>query len=156
MIWILENKTVTLGDERVGGLITSDALICKVLEDLLKCRLADTVLLNTKCTLCLLELAKEPTNGFVFFWNSKLEEFTTVFKDLNVTEVTGQEPQDTKTVSLSFQELEQVDQANLSLIIEFSFLSYVRTDSVYLDLVEDHLVKSSASQLLQSLLESDS
>lgn len=152
MLWVLENKTVTLGDERVGGLVTCDALIGKVLEDLLECRLADTVLLNTQWTLCLLELAKEPADGFVFFWNSQFKEFTTVFKDLNVTEVTGQEPQDTKTVSLSFQELENVDQADLSLIVEVSFLSYVRTDDTDLDLLKDHLVKSSVSQLLQGLL----
>jgi len=53
----------------------------------------------------MLELSKQPAYGFVFFRDSHLKEFTTVLKNLNVSEFSRQESQDAEAVGLSSKEL---------------------------------------------------
>ena len=53
----------------------------------------------------MLKPSKQPANGFVFFWDSHLKEFTTVLKNLDVSEFFRQESQDAEPVGLSSKEL---------------------------------------------------
>ena len=105
MLRVLQNKSIPSRDESEGSFVTCDTLIGEVLEDLFQSRLANTVLLDAEWVLLLLKLSKEPSNGLVFFWHTHLEEFSTVLKDLNISEITRQETQDAKAVGLGSQEL---------------------------------------------------
>ena len=109
MARILQNKTVTSSNESVGSLVTSDTLIGKALEDLLKSSLANAILLDAQGTLFLLELSKEPADSFVFLGYTKLKEFSAVLKDLNIPEIFGEVAQDAKSVGLSLKELKQIE-----------------------------------------------
>ena len=101
MLRVLQNKSIPSRDESEGSFVTCDTLISEVLEDLFQSCLANTILLNTKQALFLLKLSKEPSNGLVFLGNPHLEEFSTVFEDLDIGDIPSQESQDAKTVGLS-------------------------------------------------------
>ena len=68
--------TLTISSKGEGSLVTCDALIGKVLEDLLKGCLCHTVLLNAKVSLFSLEATEEPANSLVLLWHSQLEVLT--------------------------------------------------------------------------------
>ena len=75
--------------ERVHSLIVP-ALICKVLEYLLKRGLADTVLLNLHLLLSLLDKAEQESDGLVLTRNTKLEEVATLLEKIDSLEHFGQ------------------------------------------------------------------
>ena len=61
-VGVHQHDSVTVGPEREGCLVTSDALVSKVLEDLLQSRLCYTVFLNSQVSLVVLELSKDPSD----------------------------------------------------------------------------------------------
>lgn len=61
-VGVHQHDSVTVGPEREGCLVTSDALVGKVLEDLLQSRLCYTVFLNSQVSLVVLELSKDPSD----------------------------------------------------------------------------------------------
>ena len=65
MTRIYKSDSTATWHECEACLVTLYCLIGEVLEDLLKRRLRDTVLLDAKLLLGRFELAKEPSNGLV-------------------------------------------------------------------------------------------
>jgi len=62
VVGVHQHDSVTVGPEREGCLVTSDALVGKHLEDLLQSRLCYTVFLNSQVSLVVLELSKDPSD----------------------------------------------------------------------------------------------
>lgn len=147
MVGVLENKLIAFRVESKCCFVTGNALVGKGLENLLQGCLRNTVLLDAKITFCLLKPSKEPSDRLVVFWHSQLEELATVLKNLHFVEVTSEELENTKSKSLSSQELHQVAQSNFSIGIHLSFIDNISSHSVPSDLFDNHLVKACLLQM---------
>ena len=79
MIGVHQSDAFPFRHECESCLITSDALIGEVLEDLLESCLLYTILLDAEVFPFELELAEEPADGLAFLGHAKLEEFTALF-----------------------------------------------------------------------------
>ena len=120
-IRVHEHDGFPIGPECKGSLVTRNALVGKVLEDLLKCGLGHTVLLDAQISLLLLKLSEKPANGLTFLGHAEFEEFTALLEDLNLLEVACEVCEDPEAIRLCFQELEKVDQAHLTIGINACF-----------------------------------
>ena len=69
--------------------VTSDALECKVLEDLLESRLCHAILFDSESALFVLQSSKEPSDSLVLLWHTKLEKFAALLQDLYFLEVSS-------------------------------------------------------------------
>ena len=74
----------------------------------------------------MLQLTEEPADGFAFLGNAKFEKFATLFKDLNLLEMSHQEMQNSKAISLRAEEHDEVGQTHLTICIETSFEFEIR------------------------------
>lgn len=108
-----------MSSERESCLVTCNALISEVLEDLLQSRLCYTVFLNSKPSLFVLELTKEPSDCLLFLGDAHFKELAALLQDFYLLEVASQESQDSKAVCLRLKELKQVCEANCIIGIKF-------------------------------------
>lgn len=69
--------------------VTSDALECKVLEDLLESRLCHAILFDSETALFVLQSSKEPSDSLVLLWHTKFEKFAALLQDLYFLEVSS-------------------------------------------------------------------
>ena len=139
--------------ESESSLVTSDALIRKALEDLLKCGLGNTILLNAQSALLYLELAEEPADSLIFFGNAQFEEFATLLKDLNLLEMPCQVGQDAEAVRLGLEELKEVAEAHFAIVIVARLCNQVVTQAIISDLVQDQVIEACACTLLDGSLQ---
>ena len=103
-----------------SGLIVVDAvgLVCsrKVLEDLLKRGLADTVLLNLHLLLPLLNKAEQESDRLVLTRDSELEEVSTLLKKIDPVEHFGQARDEVESVHLHKAERDKSSQSAFALV----------------------------------------
>ena len=140
VIRVLEPDRVAIGAVRERGLIASDALVRKGLEDLLEGRLSNAILLNTAGSLFVLQLAEEPADCLVLLWDTQLEVLSALLKDLDLLEVAGKEHHDAEAVSLSLQVFKQVSESHFGLVVEPCLNRQVVTKPIAPDLVQNERI----------------
>jgi len=104
------------------GCLVVNAQIRKVLEDLLKRRLADRVLLNGEAFLFSLNKSKQVPNGLVLFRHSEFKEVPALFNQFNLGEQFGEIFDELEAAGLRLQELDKVEQSDLPRLIQLTFL----------------------------------
>ena len=142
-----------MGNECEGGLVTRDALVSKVLEDLFKCRLRHAVLFDSKTTLFMLQLAEEPADSLVVLGHAKFEKFAALLEDLNLLEVAHQEMKNSETVGLRAEEHDEVSQTHLTIPIKTGLEREIRTEATISDLIQNHDVELYSHELLDRALQ---
>ena len=152
MIRIQQHHFFAVGDKGEGGLVAGDALVCKVLEDLLESRLADAVLLNSQAALLVFELAEKPPDRLVLPRHAQLEKLSAVLQNFDFFEVPGQELDYSEADLLCLQELNEVAKTNQMLVFELRLKDYVGAKSILLYLLKDQFVELCIGQLLDSKL----
>ena len=109
-------NTLTICSKGKGSFVTGDALVGKVLEDLLQSRLCHTVLLDAHVALFLFESTKEPAYSLVFLGHSELEVLSALLKQLHLFEVASEVHEDLEAVRLAVEKFEQVSQAHIAIV----------------------------------------
>ena len=90
------------------GCLFINAQISKVLEDLLKRRLADRVLLNREAFFFSLNESKQVPNCLVLFRHSEFKEVSTLFNQFHLGEQFGEIFDELESAGLCLQELDKV------------------------------------------------
>jgi len=81
--------------------------LSKVLEDLLKRSLRNTVLLNVELLLLRLNKSEEETNGFVFTGSTQFVEVSTLLEKIDRFEQLAHSSNEFETICLSVAELNE-------------------------------------------------
>ena len=153
MVRVHQHDTLAIFHESEGSLVARYALVGKVLEDLLECRLHDAVLLDTQAALLTLELTEEPADRLVLLGHAQLEELSALLEDLDLLKAARQVGQDAEAVGLCFEELEKVAETDFTIGVQAGLSEDVISEAVATDLVQDQLVELGFHALVDRLLE---
>ena len=119
MIRVDQPDAVSLRHIRERSFVTCDTLVSEGLEDLFQSCLRDTVFLDAKSALIVLQMTEEPANSPALLGHTEFEELTALLKHLNLFEVACQVVNDLEAVRHCLQELQEISEADLSMIICF-------------------------------------
>ena len=148
MVRVHQHDTLAIFHESESSLVARYALVGKVLEDLLECRLHDAVLLDTQAALLTLELTEEPADRLVLLGHAQLEELSALLEDLDLLKVARQVGQDAEAVDLCFEELEKVAETDFTIGVQAGLSEDVISEAVATDLVQDQFVELSTLALV--------
>jgi len=131
------------------------ALLREVLEDLLQRGLTHAILSNPKLLPLPFDLTEQVANRLVFFRHSDLVEVAALLKEFHLVELLRQELDEAEATLLRVEELDQTLQAHLILWIEVLFHREIDSQSVLIDLVQNHAVEVVFVALLDCFLQID-